>query len=86
MQDSFSRSDAEAIGDLNQNEVVCWALFQFLASSEQDRRVLQALLEAPPGGPGASSDGASRLERLYPGGGKRFEADFKQWLLREELR
>ena len=86
MQDSLTRSEAEAIGSLNQTEVMCWALFQFLNSSEQNRRVLRALLEAPPGSPVASGDGASRLERLYPGGGKRFEADFKQWLSREELR
>jgi hypothetical protein len=85
LNDSFPQPTNGLIGGVNPTEVTCWAVFQFLASSEPNRRVLRALLEPPPAGARSVSGSASRLEHLYPGGGARFEEDFKQWLARQEL-
>lgn len=85
LNDSVPQAALTMIGSLNPHEVACWALFQFLASSEVNRKILLALLEfqLPPAG--AAANGANRLERLYPGGGSRFEADFKRWLSQQGL-
>jgi hypothetical protein len=79
------QAQSGTIGNLDPHEVVCWAVFRFLASSEANRNILRTLLESPAKPSGASKGGALRLEQLYPGGGTRFETDFKRWLSQQGL-
>jgi hypothetical protein len=70
--------DGRQSRDLDSNhetEVICWGLFEFLASSDPSRQVLNAMLRDPPSG-----SGTARLEGHYRGGVARLGIDFKQWL------
>jgi len=67
---------------LDSNEqrlVLCWALFEFFSSSEQNSRILNAMLNDTQEG---SSGSVARIQRHYPGGIARLEADFRDWTTR----
>jgi hypothetical protein len=83
LNDTAPRPAHGLIGGLTPSEIGCWAVFEFLASSEANRQILQALLKPSASLANARPADAARLERLYPGGAARFEADFKQWLGRQ---
>jgi hypothetical protein len=77
-QSAHLRADANADG-AGQTATACWAMFEFLTISEQNRQVLRTLLRNLQGVPGGGSESAAQIGRLYPGGWVRFESDFREW-------
>jgi hypothetical protein len=58
------------------------ALFDFLASTEHNRRILNTLLNNLQTGTGRDAESLAQLDRLYPGGVARLETDLKRYLAR----
>ena len=76
LNDALSPAESQSMASGNQRLALCWALFEFFASSEPNRQVLNTILQNPQEGVSGS---AAQVERSYRGGVVRFEADFRDW-------
>jgi len=76
LDDSSNPADSQSLDSGNQRILLCWSLFEFFSSSEQNRQVLKTVLQDPQGG---GSGSLARMERNYHGGVTRLEADFREW-------
>jgi hypothetical protein len=80
---NLKQSDWDML-DIDRAYITSWSIFQFLASSEANRGVTRKLLTARDGtrdNPrGLETAGASVLEKEYPGGLKKLEADWHRWI------
>ena len=75
--------------DIDRAYTTSWSIFQYLASSEANRMVVRKLLTprgfqgelSSEGSPRAETDGATLLEKEYPGGLKKLEMDWHRWIV-----
>ncbi|HXJ57332.1 MAG TPA: hypothetical protein VNU68_11780 [Verrucomicrobiae bacterium] len=75
--------------DIDRAYITSWSIFQYLASSEANRMVVRKLLTprgfqgemSSEGPPRAETDGATLLEKEYPGGLKKLEMDWHRWIV-----
>lgn len=58
-----------------------WSLFQLLMSSEANRRMMLTILHERQGSGSQQLDCAQQIERLHKGGLKRFDADWRVWIV-----
>ena len=85
---NLKQSDWDKL-DIDRAYITSWSIFQFFASSEPNRVILRKLLmsrDAPremvqEGQRGRELDGAALLEKEYPGGVKKLEADWHRWIV-----
>jgi hypothetical protein len=72
----WEKQDRESV---NQAMALCWAVFDFLSSSEPNRQVLNDLLRTLQSPAGSGTESAALIGRFYPGGWLHFESDFRRW-------
>lgn len=75
----------EAKGEEHRNEVLSWAVTQFLCGGRENQMVFRAVLTELQATPGARANCVPAFERHYPGGFAHFEIDFRRWAQDEGL-
>lgn len=66
--------------DITKAYITSWSLFQFLVSSDRNKEIVRRFLREVQAERGREMECAAKLERDYPGGLAKLEADWHRWI------